>query len=85
MAVASSPTEQLLELLDEVMDRLKAAPLPSHKENDTARGEALGLAKAISILSFMSVDQVREYAVYRWDARNEGLEAMSTLEWAGLR
>lgn len=64
-------------MLDEVMDRLMAG---TGTEKD--RGEALGLAKAINECCYLGVDRIREYAMYRWEARQEGLGALSMYEWA---
>lgn len=81
----ASPTGRMILLLDEVMDRLmESGP---HKVTDALvraryQGEALGLARAIRECSFLAtVDDVREYAMYRWEARQEGLEPLSAVEW----
>lgn len=77
---SGSPIGRLWLLLDDAMDRIMEAGEESDKQE--ARGIALCLQ---SLLPFMSIDDVREYASYRYDARQEGLESIHWIEWAGLK
>lgn len=75
-----SPIEQMLAMLDEVMDDLM-----NGRSTEDRKGEARGIARCISAISCLGIDDVREYASYRYDARTEELEPMNLIEWAGLR
>lgn len=71
------PQSRILVMLDEVMDRLMV-----DQAKPTDKGEAIGLAKSLSVISCLSVDEVREYAMYRWEARTDDLEPMRLVVWA---
>lgn len=72
-----SIVEELENEIDNVMDDLMVDGEPEHTPTDMQaygelRGQAQGLARAISLMRSMSYDAVRAEAVDRWEARQDG-------------